>query len=184
PYPTDWFNVLQNGERITQIHNNNYGNVNVKAMNTQMANLAALPPDQALSSQTNAKWATMDRDFMTKYASTVPFLNGILTSFFSTKMNVDCDIFDDNQDDLAQFCQKYGVDTGAAAHVRRRAGSTLLNYPPLEPWRPPAKRSSLSTPPPNWRRRKARRRRSRAVALGCSPVGGCDATRSRSSSSG
>jgi peptide/nickel transport system substrate-binding protein len=106
PYPTDWFNVLQNGERITQIHNNNYGNVDVKAMNTQMSNLASLPPDQALSSQTNAKWATMDRDFMTKYASTAPYLNGILTSFFSTKMNVDCDIFDDNQDDLAQFCQK------------------------------------------------------------------------------
>jgi peptide/nickel transport system substrate-binding protein len=106
PYPTDWFNVLQNGERITQVHNNNYGNVDVKALNTQMAHLASLPPDQALSTSTNQAWAEMDHDFMTKYASTVPYLNGILTSFFSTKMDVNCDIFDDNNDDVAQFCEK------------------------------------------------------------------------------
>ena len=106
PYPTDWFNVLQNGERITKVHNNNYGNVDVKALNTQMDHLASLPPNQALSSSTNAKWASIDRDLMVKYASTVPYLNGILTSFFSTRMNVDCDVFDDNQDDLAQFCTK------------------------------------------------------------------------------
>ncbi|HEY5694722.1 MAG TPA: ABC transporter substrate-binding protein [Gaiellaceae bacterium] len=106
PYPSDWFNVLLNGDRITKVHNNNYGNVDVKAMNTQMAHLASLPPDQALAGATNAKWAVMDRDFMTKYAATVPYLNGILTSFFSTKMNVNCDIFDDSQDDVAQFCQK------------------------------------------------------------------------------
>jgi peptide/nickel transport system substrate-binding protein len=106
PYPTDWFNVLQNGDRITQIHNNNYGNVDVKAMNTQMAHLATLPPDQALSSSTNAAWAEMDRDFMTKYASTAPYLNRIVTSFFSTNMNVACDIFTDVEDDVAQFCQK------------------------------------------------------------------------------
>ncbi|HZT85756.1 MAG TPA: ABC transporter substrate-binding protein [Gaiellaceae bacterium] len=106
PYPTDWFNVLQNGNRITKVHNNNYGNVNVPAMNTQMEKLAALPPNQALSPSTNAKWAAIDRDLMVKYASTAPYLNGILTSFFSTKMNVACDIFDDNNDDVAQFCRK------------------------------------------------------------------------------
>jgi peptide/nickel transport system substrate-binding protein len=106
PYPSDWFNVLQNGERITKVHNNNYGNVDVKSLNTQMDNLSSLPPDQALSANTNAKWAAIDRDLMVKYASSVPYLNGILTSFFSTKMNVACDIFDDNNDDVAQFCLK------------------------------------------------------------------------------
>jgi peptide/nickel transport system substrate-binding protein len=105
PFPTDWFNVLLNGDRITQIHNNNYGNVDIKAQNTQMNHLATLPPDQALSSSSNAAWATMDEDF-SKNAATVNYLNGILTSFFSTKMNPSCDVFDDNQDDVAQFCEK------------------------------------------------------------------------------
>jgi peptide/nickel transport system substrate-binding protein len=106
PYPTDWFNTLLDGNRITQVHNNNYGNVDVKPMNTQMESLASLPPSQALSADTNAKWAAIDHDLMVKYAATVPYLNGILTSFFSTKMDVSCDIFDDNNDDVAQFCTK------------------------------------------------------------------------------
>ena len=106
PYPSDWFNILQNGEHITQIHNNNYGNVNIKSVNKQIDTLDALPPSQALSASTNAAWAKIDHDLMVNNASTVPYLNGILTSFFSTKMNVACDIFDDNNDDLAQFCLK------------------------------------------------------------------------------
>jgi peptide/nickel transport system substrate-binding protein len=106
PYPSDWFNILQNGELITQVHNNNYGNVDVKSINTQIDTLDALPPSDALSATTNAKWAAIDNDLMVKYASTVPYLNGILTSFFSSKMDVSCDVFDDNNDDLAQFCLK------------------------------------------------------------------------------
>jgi hypothetical protein len=43
---------------------------------------------------------------MVKYASTAPYLNGILTSFFNSKMDLNCDIFDDNNDDLAQMCLK------------------------------------------------------------------------------
>jgi peptide/nickel transport system substrate-binding protein len=105
PYPTDWFNVLLNGDRITQVHNNNYGNVNIKAQNQQMAHLAALPPSQALSPSTNASWAGVDKA-MSNNAATVPYLNGIITSFFSTKLDPKCDVFDDNQDDIAQFCQK------------------------------------------------------------------------------
>ena len=106
PYPSDWFNILQNGELITQVHNNNYGNVNFKDVNKEIDKLDALPPSQALSASTNARWAAVDNKLMTKYASTVPYLNGILTSFFSSKMNVACDIFTDSQDDLAQMCLK------------------------------------------------------------------------------
>jgi peptide/nickel transport system substrate-binding protein len=106
PYPTDWFNVLQNGENITQVHNNNYGNVDNAAANSQMAHLAHLPPSEALSSSTNAGWAKIDHDLMVQQASTVPYLNGILTSFFNSKMDLNCDIFDDNNDDLAQMCMK------------------------------------------------------------------------------
>jgi peptide/nickel transport system substrate-binding protein len=106
PYPTDWFNVLQNGENITQVHNNNYGNVDNAAANSQMAHLAHLPPSEALSSSTNAGWAKIDHDLMVQQASTVPYLNVILTSFFNSKMDLNCDIFDDNNDDLAQMCMK------------------------------------------------------------------------------
>jgi len=107
PYPTDWFNILQNGENITEVHNNNYGNVDVKSANSEMKRLANLPPSQALSTNTNSSWAKLDSDLMVKYASTVPYLNGILTSFFSSKMDAkNCDIFTDSQDDPAQMCLK------------------------------------------------------------------------------
>lgn len=106
PYPTDWFNVLLNGDRITQVHNNNYGNVDVKSANTQMTNLSHLPPSQALATSTNAQWAAIDKSLMINNAAAAPYLNGILTSFFSTKLNPACDVFDDNQDDIIQFCQK------------------------------------------------------------------------------
>jgi peptide/nickel transport system substrate-binding protein len=106
PYPTDWFNVLQYGPVIHPVHNNNNSNVDIPSMNSEMNRLAHLPPNQALSSSTNAAWAKVDSDLMTKYATEVPYLNGILTSFFSSKMDMSCDIFDDSQDDFAQFCQK------------------------------------------------------------------------------
>jgi peptide/nickel transport system substrate-binding protein len=105
PYPSDWFNILLNGQHITQVHNNNYGNVNVSSLNQQINHLDSLPPNQALSSSTNDAWAKLDKEFSDN-AATAPYLNGILTSFFSSKMNVACDVFTDNQDDLAQFCTK------------------------------------------------------------------------------
>ena len=106
PYPSDWFNVLQNGQNITQIHNNNYGNVNFPSINDAIDKYGHLPPAQALSTSTNQGWANIDHTLMVKYASTAPYMNGILTSFFSSKMSLPCDVFDDNDDDLAQFCLK------------------------------------------------------------------------------
>jgi peptide/nickel transport system substrate-binding protein len=105
PYPSDWFNVLLNGEHITKVHNNNYGNVDIKSLNKEINRLDALPPEQALSPSTNAAWAKLDKAYSDN-AATVPYLNGILTSFFSSQMDVACDIFTDNQDDPAQFCMK------------------------------------------------------------------------------
>jgi len=106
PYPSDWFNILQNGELITNVHNNNYGNVNFKDVNKKIDKLDSLPPSKALSASTNAQWAAVDNELMTKDASTAPFMNPLLTSFFSSRMNVACDIYTDNQDDLAQMCLK------------------------------------------------------------------------------
>jgi peptide/nickel transport system substrate-binding protein len=106
PYPTDWFNVLENGDNITQVHNNNYSNVDIKSANNTINHLAHLPPSSALSKSTNDDWANLDKTLMVNNASEAPYLNGILTSFFSSKMSLSCDIFDDNNDDLAQFCMK------------------------------------------------------------------------------
>ena len=106
PYPTDWFNILENGDNITQVHNNNYSNVDITATNNQINHLTHLPPAQALSKSTNDSWANLDKTLMVTHASEAPYLNGILTSFFNSKMSLSCDIFDDNNDDLAQFCLK------------------------------------------------------------------------------
>jgi peptide/nickel transport system substrate-binding protein len=106
PYPSDWFHILLDGDTITKVHNNNYGLVNFKDVNTKIAQLDSLPPSKALSTSTNNAWAAIDNELMTKDAATVPYLNGILTSFFSSKMNVACDVYDDNNDDIIQFCLK------------------------------------------------------------------------------
>jgi peptide/nickel transport system substrate-binding protein len=106
PYPTDWFNILENGNNITQVHNNNYSNVNFNDTNKTINQLGHLQPSQALSKSTNDNWAALDKRLMVHYASEAPYLNGIITSFFSSKMALPCDVFDDNFDDLAQFCLK------------------------------------------------------------------------------
>ncbi len=106
PYPTDWFNVLQYGPVIHKDHNNNNSNVDIPSMNQEMYRLAHLSPNRALSASANAAWAKVDRDLMVEYATEVPYLNGILTSFFSSRMDMSCDVFDDSQDDFAQFCLK------------------------------------------------------------------------------
>ncbi len=106
PYPTDWFNILENGENITSVHNNNYSNVNFPAVNKEIDRLGALPPDQANSKSTNDAWAKVDHDLMVKYASEVPYLNGLLTDFFSSRMDRGCDVTTNFYADFSQFCLK------------------------------------------------------------------------------
>jgi peptide/nickel transport system substrate-binding protein len=106
PYPTDWFGILQNGENITETHNNNYGNVDIPAVNKEIDRLSSLPPDEANSQETKDAWAKLDHDLMVKYASTVPYLNGLLTDFFSSRMDLDCNVDTNFQADFSQFCLK------------------------------------------------------------------------------
>ena len=106
PYPTDWFKVLQSGPSITEQHNNNNSNVNFKETNNTINQLGHLPPSQAFSPSTDSAWAALDKTLMVKYASEAPFLNGVITSFFSSKMDPNCDVFTDLFDDMAQTCMK------------------------------------------------------------------------------
>jgi peptide/nickel transport system substrate-binding protein len=106
PYPTDWFDVLENGKNIHQTHNNNNSNVNFKQTNAEIDRLGHLPPSQAFSASTTADWAALDKTLMVKYASEAPFLNGVITSFFSAKTDPNCDVFTDLFDDPAEMCLK------------------------------------------------------------------------------
>jgi peptide/nickel transport system substrate-binding protein len=106
PYPSDWFNILQNGEHITDVHNNNNSNVDIKSVNKQIDRLDSLPPSKATSESTNAAWANLDRTLMVKYATEAPFLNGLLTDFFGSRMSLACDVDTNFYADFAQFCLK------------------------------------------------------------------------------
>jgi peptide/nickel transport system substrate-binding protein len=106
PYPTDWFGVLQDGTKITQTHNNNNSNVDIPAVNKEIDRLSHLPPGQANSKETNDAWAKLDHDLMVKYASQVPYLNGLLTDFFSSRMDPTCNVITNFYSDFSQYCLK------------------------------------------------------------------------------
>jgi len=90
PHPLDWFDVLLNGDRITQQHNNNVGNVNVPAVNKEIASLKKITE---LTPEVNNRWAKVDSDLMVKNATTVPYMNRSSTDFFGSKMDMSCYTF-------------------------------------------------------------------------------------------
>ena len=98
--------IQTSGSVIAQSQSTNTQQGDVKSVNKEIDRLDSLPPDQALSASTNAAWAKVDKTLIVDHAAVAPYLNGILTSFFSSQMNVACDIFTDSQDDPAQFCMK------------------------------------------------------------------------------
>jgi len=86
PHPLDWIDVLLNGERITQTHNNNYADYDNKAVNAKIDALKKVPE---LSNGVNAQWAALDNTIM-KDAPWVPFINRQFTDFFSSSVDLSC----------------------------------------------------------------------------------------------
>jgi peptide/nickel transport system substrate-binding protein len=86
PHPLDWFDVLLNGERITQTHNNNYANFDDKAVN---AKIDALKKEPSLTASVNTGWASVDKMTM-EQAPWVPFMNRQFTDFFNADMDLSC----------------------------------------------------------------------------------------------
>jgi peptide/nickel transport system substrate-binding protein len=86
PHPLDWIDVLLNGERITQTHNNNYADFNDKAIN---AKIDALKKQPTLTSAVNAQWGALDASIM-KQAPWAPFLNRQFTDFFNSDIDLSC----------------------------------------------------------------------------------------------
>ena len=104
PHPIDWFDVLLNGDRITQTHNNNPGNVDVASVNKE---INALKKITELTPEVDARWAKVDKDLMVTYATSVPYMNRSQTDFFSTRMDLSCYSFHVlGQWDWGISCQK------------------------------------------------------------------------------
>jgi peptide/nickel transport system substrate-binding protein len=103
PHPLDWFDVLLNGNRITQTHNNNYANFDDPAVN---AKIEALKKEPSLTSSVNSQWAQVD-SMVDAQAPWAAFLNRQFIDFFNSDMDLSCYV---NhvlyQFDFATICHK------------------------------------------------------------------------------
>ena len=103
PHPLDWFDVLLNGTRITDTHNNNYSNFNDTAINNKIAELKSKP---TLNTTVNSQWAALDRQIMEE-AAWAPYVNRQFTDFFDKDIDTGCYI---NhvlyQFDFSRICMK------------------------------------------------------------------------------
>jgi len=86
PHPLDWIDVLLNGERITQTHNNNYADFDDKGINSK---IDALKKQPTLTGSVNSQWGALDAAIM-KQAPWVPFLNRQLTALFNADIDLSC----------------------------------------------------------------------------------------------
>jgi peptide/nickel transport system substrate-binding protein len=103
PHPLDWFDVLLNGDRITETHNNNYSNFDDPAVN---AKIAELKKQSGLSSTINNGWADVDKMVMEK-AGWAPYVNVQGIDTFSSSVDLSCYVFHVNyQFDFATICKK------------------------------------------------------------------------------
>jgi len=105
PHPLDWFDVLVNGDRITQTHNNNYGNVDIAKVNSMIAQLKKEPK---LTSQVNQQWAQVDK-LLDQDAGIAAFLNRQFLDFFNADMDLSGDCYTNHvlyYLDYALVCKK------------------------------------------------------------------------------
>jgi peptide/nickel transport system substrate-binding protein len=103
PHPLDWFDVLLNGNRITDTHNNNYSNANVAAINAKIAELKKQPE---LTDSVNQQWADVDK-MVAENALWVPYANRQFTDFFGKDVDTSCYITHVlYQFDFSRICKK------------------------------------------------------------------------------
>jgi len=103
PHPLDWYDVLLNGDRITDTHNNNYSNYDNAKVNAEVADLKKEPE---LTDEVNQRWATLDETIM-RDAGWAPYANRQFTDFFGDTIDTSCYI---NhvlyQLDFSRICKK------------------------------------------------------------------------------
>jgi peptide/nickel transport system substrate-binding protein len=86
PHPLDWFDVLLNGNRITDQDNNNYAWYSNKKTN---AEIEALKKQQVLTPAVNAKWAAVEKQIMAN-APWAPWSNRVFPEFFNKSIPNKC----------------------------------------------------------------------------------------------
>jgi peptide/nickel transport system substrate-binding protein len=103
PHPLDWFDVLLNGNRITETHNNNYSNFDNAQVNAKIEELKKEPK---LTSAVNEEWASVDK-MVNQNVGWVAFMNRQFTDFFNQSIDLSCYV---NhvlyQFDFALICKK------------------------------------------------------------------------------
>jgi peptide/nickel transport system substrate-binding protein len=83
PHPLDWFDVLLNGDRITDQDNNNYSWYKNKKTDSQIESLKKAP---LLTPAVNARWAKVEKQIM-QQAPWAPWSNRVFPEFFSKSMS-------------------------------------------------------------------------------------------------
>jgi peptide/nickel transport system substrate-binding protein len=82
PHPLDWFDVLLNGNRITDQDNNNYSWYKNKKTDKEIEQLKKQP---LLTPAVNAKWATVEKQIM-QQAPWAPWSNRVFPEFFTKQI--------------------------------------------------------------------------------------------------
>jgi len=83
PHPLDWFDVLLNGDRITNQDNNNYAWYKNKKTDAAIENLKKAP---ILTPAVNARWAKVEKQIM-QQAPWAPWSNRVFPEFFGKNMS-------------------------------------------------------------------------------------------------
>ena len=83
PHPLDWFDVLLNGDRITNQDNNNYAWYKNKKTDAAIESLKKAP---ILTPAVNARWAKVEKQIM-QQAPWAPWSNRVFPEFFSKNMS-------------------------------------------------------------------------------------------------
>jgi peptide/nickel transport system substrate-binding protein len=86
PHPLDWFDVLLNGNRITNQDNNNYAWYTNKKTNAEIEALKKAP---VLTPAVNAKWAAVEKQIM-QQAPWAPWSNRVFPEFFNKSIPAKC----------------------------------------------------------------------------------------------
>jgi peptide/nickel transport system substrate-binding protein len=104
PHPLDWFDVLLNGERLSEPSNVNWGKVDIKPLNAQIDQLKQQP---SLTSQVNAEWAAVDKGYVVDHAAVAPYANNVVADFFGPRADTRCYVpLSIYRFDLTQACIK------------------------------------------------------------------------------
>jgi peptide/nickel transport system substrate-binding protein len=86
PHPLDWFDVLLNGNRITNQDNNNYAWYTNKTTNKEIESLKKAP---VLTPAVNARWAKVEKQIM-QQAPWAPWSNRVFPEFFNKSIPAKC----------------------------------------------------------------------------------------------